>query len=125
MKKLRQSIWACALASLMMIGTLVTSNETYADLKDGLVSVWKFDEGKGDVAHDSIGNNDGIIDSLEQNPSHVYYDEGVFTVKLTVSNATSSYEHVKANFIQVAAPKPDLSATLPSLGLQHVVALST
>ena len=49
----------------MMIGTLVTSNETYADLKDGLVSVWKFDEGKGDVAHDSIGNNDGIIDGAE------------------------------------------------------------
>ena len=28
---------------------------------DGLIAYWKFDEGEGDTAHDSIGDNDGVI----------------------------------------------------------------
>ena len=59
------SAWICSLISLVTIGTLVIPDEVYADLKEGLVSVWRFDEGKGDVAHDSISNNDGDIDGAE------------------------------------------------------------
>ena len=57
--------WICILVSLMTLGSLMSLDETHADLKDDLVSVWKFDEGKGDVAHDSFGNNEGIINGAE------------------------------------------------------------
>jgi len=33
----------------------------WADLSDGLVAHWTFDEGQGDIAHDSAGGNHGAI----------------------------------------------------------------
>ncbi len=40
---------------------LVLSGSAWADLTDGLVAHWTFDEGEGDVANDSAGENDGTI----------------------------------------------------------------
>ncbi len=56
---MKKSILMCG---LILFCNLIIIDKIPADLSDGLVSVWKFDEGKGDVAHDSISNNDGTID---------------------------------------------------------------
>ncbi|MDI6876038.1 MAG: PKD domain-containing protein [Methanomicrobiales archaeon] len=51
--------------------------------------------------------NDGTVDSTDQNPSHVYDTPGTYTVKLTVTNAGGSDDEVKTDFISVsAAPTP-------------------
>ena len=49
--------------------------------------------------------------STEQNPSHNYIRQGLYTVKLTVTNAYGSSSETKENFIAVGlAPKADFSA---------------
>ncbi|OPY36823.1 MAG: PKD domain protein [Methanoregulaceae archaeon PtaU1.Bin059] len=48
--------------------------------------------------------NDGIVDSAEQNPSHVYDTPGTYTVNLTVTNAVGSDSEVKADYITVTSP---------------------
>ena len=65
MRKSGNNFCLCGLISLVMIVAMVSSDRAYADLKDGLVSVWKFDEGNGNVVHDSVGGNDGTIDGAE------------------------------------------------------------
>jgi len=39
----------------------LVESEMDSDVTDGLVSHWKFDDGAGPVAYDSVGNNDGTI----------------------------------------------------------------
>ncbi len=46
-------------------------------------------------------DNDGVIDSTEQNPSHTYSVPGVYSVKLTVSNAIGSDSVTKNNLVTV------------------------
>ena len=65
MKKPKKTFWIYSVINLILIGVLALPGEIHADLKDGLVSVWRFDEGNGDAVHDSYGNNDGIIDGAE------------------------------------------------------------
>ncbi|WP_440950380.1 PKD domain-containing protein [Methanosphaerula subterraneus] len=48
--------------------------------------------------------NDGLVDSIEQNPIFNYTTAGSYTVNLTVTNATGSDSEVKAGFITVSAP---------------------
>jgi PKD repeat protein len=49
--------------------------------------------------------NDGIIDSNDQNPSFTYTSTGTFQVNLTATNAVGSKSRLKANYITVnAAP---------------------
>jgi len=55
-------------------------------------------------------DDDGIIDSTAQDPVHVYYDEGIYTVVLTASNnfgyGSASYDTIiKTNYIEVV-PEP-------------------
>ncbi|MCD4664172.1 MAG: PKD domain-containing protein, partial [Bacteroidales bacterium] len=45
--------------------------------------------------------NDGIYDSTEQNPTHIYHSEGTYSVKLKVSNGTFVDSLVKENLITV------------------------
>jgi len=45
----------------VVLGLLVLSGALRADLTDGLVAHWAFDEGSGDTAYDSAGSNDGFI----------------------------------------------------------------
>ena len=48
-------------------------------------------------------DNDGSVDSTEQNPSHTYNAAGTYTVKLTVSGAGGSDDEVKTDYISVTA----------------------
>ncbi|MDD5511050.1 MAG: PKD domain-containing protein [Dehalococcoidales bacterium] len=50
-------------------------------------------------------DNDGNVDSNLRSPSYTYTEPGVYTVKLTVSNAAGSDEEVKENHISVSEPE--------------------
>ncbi len=41
--------------------TIITVSAVYAQTGSGLISCWKFDEGDGNAAMDSVGFNDGIV----------------------------------------------------------------
>lgn len=63
----------------------------FTDLSQGEdINAWEWDF-----------QNDGIIDAYDQNPQFVYETEGMYDVKLTVSNAQSSNSIVKTNYIDV------------------------
>ena len=51
-------------------------------------------------------DNDGVVDSTEQNPSYEYTAVGTYTVKLTVSNDLGSDEEIKEDYITVTDPAP-------------------
>ena len=58
--------------------------------------MWDFDE-------------DGLVDSTDPNPSHVFTTSGTYTVSLTVNNLTGVDNETKANYITVgsgATPTP-------------------
>ena len=56
--------------------------------------------------------NDGVIDSTEQNPVYTYASQGIFTVNLTVTGQGGSAREVKSGFITVTGPShPDLVIT--------------
>ncbi|AKB82085.1 cell surface protein [Methanosarcina barkeri 3] len=61
-------------------------------------------------------NNDGIIDSTEQNPVYTYIDAGNYTVNLTVTNAIGINSTVKTDYITVSEnstpSEPPISAFL-------------
>ena len=47
-------------------------------------------------------NNDGTIESYEENPTHTYNNEGTYTVKLTIKGKSKSDEIIKTNLIVVS-----------------------
>jgi PKD repeat protein/methionine-rich copper-binding protein CopC len=55
-------------------------------------------------------NNDGIVDSNEQNPTYTYTTAGVYTVKLTVANVGDSSSTTKTDYITVLTPPDDTEA---------------
>jgi len=62
-------------------------------------------------------DNDGVVDSTDQNPTHTYLEQGTYTVKLTVSNAYGTNSITKIDYITVTglAPTADFSG-LPLTG---------
>ncbi|WP_011308635.1 PKD domain-containing protein [Methanosarcina barkeri] len=48
-------------------------------------------------------NNDGTVDSTEQNPIYTYDAVGTYTVNLTVSNADGNDSEVKTEYIKVSS----------------------
>ncbi len=56
-------------------------------------------------------DNDGNIDSTEQNPQYTYDSEGIYSVKLTVSDGSFSVEKIKENLIQVTNTLPDFQVS--------------
>ena len=58
-------------------------------------------------------NNDGIVDSTQQNPTYTYNTVGTYTVKLTVTNSTGTNSLTKTNYITVnnGAPVANFTAT--------------
>jgi len=51
-------------------------------------------------------DNDGTTDSTLQNPSYTYNTPGIYTVKLTVSNALGSDDEIKTSYVTVKTPAP-------------------
>ncbi|MBN1194674.1 MAG: PKD domain-containing protein, partial [Methanomicrobiaceae archaeon] len=49
-------------------------------------------------------DNDGTVDSTEQDPSFTYSTPGTYTVSLTVTNAAGSDDEVKTDYITVTVP---------------------
>lgn len=62
----------------------------FSDLSVGDITSWKWDF-----------DNDGTIDSEEQNPSYTYEELGVFSVALIVSNELASDTLIKHDYILV------------------------
>jgi len=48
--------------------------------------------------------DDGVVDSIEQNPVHIYAAAGTYTVNLTVTNDAGSDSAVKTGYIVVTEP---------------------
>lgn len=63
---------------------------TFNDLSTGNPTSWEWDF-----------NNDGSIDSYEQNPTWLYDDPGYYTVSLTVSDSVLEHTTTKENYIYV------------------------
>jgi PKD repeat protein len=69
-------------------------------------------------------DNDGTIDSTEQNPTYTYATAGTYTVNLTVTNAGGSDNEIKTDYINVtetAAPVAGFTAT-PTSGYTPMTA---
>ena len=68
----------------------------FTDASTGIISLyaWDFD-------------NDGKVDSTEQNPSYTYASAGTYAVNLTVSGPGGSDSEVKTGYIVVSEPLPE------------------
>jgi len=68
----------------------------FTDLSSGDPTSWLWDF-----------DNDGLVDSNEQNPIYLYDDVGVYTVSLTVSDGNSEDTKIKENYITVNSVSGD------------------
>ncbi len=66
---------------------------TFSDESQGGPLTWAWDF-----------ENDGTVDSEEQNPQHQYLEAGVYSVSLTVSNSGGNDTEVKSAYITVTSP---------------------
>ena len=56
------TIFILVLGALIAIGGFATKSSAVGEAcPDGLIAYWKFDEGEGNTAYDSVGKNDGVI----------------------------------------------------------------
>ena len=62
----------------------------FTDLSDGDITNWAWDF-----------DNDGTVDSYDQNPAYTYETAGTYSVKLTVSNGDVSDEMLNTDYITV------------------------
>jgi PKD repeat protein len=67
---------------------LIPSEISFTDVSTGLIENWQWDF-----------ENDGIIDSYQQNPVHTYLEADTYSVKLIVSNQLYSDTLVKEDLI--------------------------
>jgi len=68
----------------------------FSDESTGNISYWEWDF-----------DDDGVVDSTEQNPSHTYVEAGVYTVSLVVGDGTSDIE-TKTYYIHVIVVEPPM-----------------
>jgi PKD repeat protein len=81
----------------------------FTDQSTGQVTSWAWDF-----------ENDGIIDSTEQDPTWIYNSAGTYTVNLTVTNAAGSDSEVKTDFITVTPPQQGEPTIILSPSSPHV-----
>ena len=62
----------------------------FTDQSNGDVISWEWDF-----------ENDGTVDSYDQNPTHIYDETGIYTVSLTVSDGTDTDIEIKNDYINV------------------------
>jgi PKD repeat protein len=67
----------------------------FRDLSLGKPTSWSWDF-----------ENDGVVDSTEQNPVHTYTTPGKYNISLTVTNGAGSDTKIAKNLITVKAQKP-------------------
>ncbi|MFA5375475.1 MAG: NosD domain-containing protein [Dehalococcoidia bacterium] len=60
-------------------------------------------------------DNNGVTDSTDQNPTHVY-SAGTYTVKLTIANSANSDDEIKTDYITVAIPTYTITASAGAHG---------
>ena len=70
---------------------------TDASTPEGEVSTWEWDF-----------DNNGTVDSYEQNPTHTYDSVGTYTVKLTITGPHGTDTEIKTDYIQVENRPPVL-----------------
>ncbi len=66
----------------------------FTDLSNGDITGWEWDF-----------NNDGIVDSYEQNPSFTYTEKGTYSVTLTITDDSDNNSITKNDLIEVYAPE--------------------
>ncbi len=72
----------------------------FTDASSGGPTAWQWDF-----------QDDGTVDSTQQNPSFVYANPGTYSVKLTVSNASGDDSVTKSSYITVTTAGPTLTFT--------------
>ncbi len=66
-------------------------------------------------------DNDGTIDSDQQNPSHIFYDSGYYTVKLTVTDEDGDQDtETKEDYIYVSDEAPVADPDGPYTGTEGI-----
>jgi PKD repeat protein len=83
----------------------------FTDTSTGIVTCWAWDF-----------ENDGTVDSTEQNPSCTYTDAGVYTVKLTATGPGGSDEEIKTDYIRANVDAWTLWAGNPRERSKHAMA---
>ena len=81
----------------------------YANVTDGVapLAVQFNDMSTGDITNWTWDfDNNGVIDSEEQNPDHVYTDPGIYTVRLNVTGPGGNDEEIKVDYITVTERIP-------------------
>jgi len=78
----------------------------FTDLSTGSPTTWEWDF-----------DNDGTIDSYQQNPMNIYIEDGLYTVSLTVSEGTNEDTETKVDYITVCEPIIAEFEADPLLGL--------
>jgi PKD repeat protein len=73
--------------------TNTTTPVSFTDMSTGGPTSWAWDF-----------NNDTVVDSTQQNPTHTYTAAGQYSVTLTVSNTIGSDGFTRTNYITVNAP---------------------
>ena len=87
----------------------------FTDETNGNPTIWQWDF-----------QNDGVIDSYEQNPVHTYYQQGTYSVKLIVQDYTQADTLIKENYITVNInPNPFIVVNPESLNFGNYVVNST
>ena len=65
----------------------------FVDQSVGDIDAWNWDL-----------NNDGVVDSVLQNPRYIYTEAGTYTVSLTVSNSGGNNNKTKTNYLRFTPP---------------------
>ena len=84
----------------------------FSDLSEGNVTSWAWDF-----------NGDGVIDSTDENPIHLFANPGNFTVSLTVTGPGGNNTDVKTDYLRImACPHfADFVAETTSMSGQHPI----
>ncbi|MDO9577790.1 MAG: PKD domain-containing protein, partial [Candidatus Cloacimonadales bacterium] len=87
----------------------VALNVNFTDLSSGNITTWEWDF-----------DNDGTIDSNEQNPTYLYDEVGVYSVSLTVGDGSTTATETKVDYITV---DPSLIADFSAVPLTGLAPL--
>lgn len=86
----------------------------FSDLSTGSNTNWYWDF-----------DNDGTIDSTEQNPSHTFSSAGTYSVSLTVSDGRNGDEEVKVNYITVSEAADESDENELSIDIKKIKDITT